>query len=96
MKIADFIKKNRNQIHEIASRHGAQNIRLFGSIARNEERKDSDVDLLVSMQPGSSLLDIIAIKQDLEELLGRKVDVVTEDSISPYMREEIFRDAVNL
>lgn len=96
MQIANFIKQKRNQIHEVARKHGAQNIRLFGSLARNEGRADSDVDLLVSMQPGSSLLDIIAIKQDLEELLGRKVDVVTEDSISPYMRDEIFRDAVNL
>ncbi len=59
-------------------------------------RQDNNIDLLVSMLPGSSLLDIIAIKQDVEDLLGRKVDVVTEDSISPYIREEVLRDAVNL
>lgn len=96
MKIAEFVKKNQKKIHEIASSHGAKNIRLFGSLARNEGTQNSDVDLLVSMQPGASLLDIIAIKQDLEELLKRKVDVVTEDSLSPYIREDVFKEAVNL
>jgi predicted nucleotidyltransferase len=96
MKIAPFIKAHREKIQEIATKHGAQNIRLFGSLARNEGRLDSDIDLLVCMQPGSSLLDIIAIKQDLEEILGRKVDVVTEDSVSPYIRDEILKEAINL
>jgi predicted nucleotidyltransferase len=96
MQIVDFIKENRKKIHEIASKHGAQNIRLFGSLARGDGRNDSDVDLLVTMQPGSSLLDIIAIKQDLEDVLDRKVDVVTEDSLSPYIREEVLDKAVNL
>lgn len=96
MEIDKLIKNNQKYILEIARKHGAQNVRLFGSLARGNGRQDSDVDLLVSMESGSSLLDIIAIKQDIEDLLGRKVDVVTEDSLSPYIREEILKEAVNL
>jgi predicted nucleotidyltransferase len=96
MKTAKFITANRSKIYEIASKHGAQDIRLFGSFARGEGKTDSDVDLLVSMRPGSSLLDIIAIKQDLEDFLKKKVDVVTEESLSPYIREEVFKEAINL
>ncbi len=96
MKINEFIKARRKEILDIAKKHGAKTIRLFGSLARGNGGKDSDVDLLVSMQPGSSLLDIIAIKQDIEDLLKRKVDVVTTDSLSPYIREEILKQAINL
>ena len=96
MLIADIIKKNRKAILEIAKRYGAIKVRLFGSLARGTFTEASDVDLLVNMQPGSSLLDIIAIKQDLEDLLGRKVDVVTENSLSPYIKDDILKEAVNL
>jgi predicted nucleotidyltransferase len=96
MNISEFIKLNRNNIIEIARSHGAINIRLFGSIARGTSTDKSDVDLLVTMEPGSSLFDIIAIKQDLEDFLGRKVDVVTENSISPYLKDEILKEAINL
>ncbi len=96
MLIAEFIKINRKAILDIAKRYGAINVRLFGSMARGTSTENSDVDLLVNMEPGSSLLDIISIKQDLEDLLGKKVDVVTENSISPYMKDEILKDAVNL
>jgi len=64
--------------------------------ARGEGRPDSDVDLLVSVGDRASLFDIIAIKQDLEDLLGCKVDVVTEDSISPYLRDRVLSEAVSL
>ena len=80
----------------IANRYGALEVKLVGSVARGTSTESSDVDLLVTMKPGSSLLDIIAIKQDLEDLLGRKVDVVTENSISPYIKDEILKEAVNL
>lgn len=96
MLISEFIKINRKAILDVARRYGAVNVRLFGSIARGTATEKSDVDLLVKMDPGSSLLDIIAIKQDLEDLLGKKVDIVTENSISPYMKDEILKDAVNL
>ncbi|MEP7352385.1 MAG: nucleotidyltransferase domain-containing protein [Acidobacteriota bacterium] len=83
-------------VREIAARHGALHLRLFGSIARGEDRPDSDLDLLVDLEPGRSLLDLIAIKQDLEDLLHRPVDVVTEASLSPYMREAVLKEALTL
>ena len=67
-----------------------------GSLARGEAGPDSDVDILVNLNPGRSLLDIVAIKQDLEDLLGRKVDVVTEAAISPYIREQVLKEAIDL
>lgn len=96
MSVSSLIKNRREEILDIARKHGAKNIRLFGSMARGEEGAESDLDILVEMEKGSSLLDIIAIKQDIEDLLGRKVDVVTESSISPYIRDTVLREAVNL
>jgi uncharacterized protein len=68
-------------------------------MARGEAGPDSDIDILVKLVPGRSLLDIAAIKQDLqdlEDLIGCEVDVVTEAAISPYIREEVLREAVSL
>ena len=96
MSLSNTIKSRREEILEIAEKYGARNVRVFGSVARGEEGPESDVDIIVEMEKGSSLLDIIAIKQDIEELLGRKVDVVTESSISPYIRTEVLKEAVNL
>lgn len=87
------LHEKRQDILRIAARHGAHNIRLFGSIARGEDRPDSDVDLLVEMDPGRSLIDLVALGQDLEELLNRKVDVLTESSVHPAVRPHIFADA---
>jgi hypothetical protein len=67
---------------------------VFGSFARGEDNPASDLDLLIDLEPGRSLLDIVAIKQDLEDLLGISVDVVTERSISPYIRDAVLREAV--
>lgn len=77
----------------VARAHGAQSVRIFGSRARGDARPDSDLDLLVTMEPGRSLLDLIAIKQDLEELLHFAVDVVTEHGLSPYLRDSVFAEA---
>jgi predicted nucleotidyltransferase len=96
LKISNIIKSRRKEILDIANTFGAKNIRVFGSMARGEENPESDIDIIVEMEEGSSLLDIIAIKQDIEELLGRKVDVVTEASLSPYIRDAVLREAVNL
>ena len=96
MELSRLIKENQKKILEIANGHGATEVRIFGSISRGEEREDSDIDLLVTMKPNSSLFDIIAIKQDLEDLLGREVDVVTEASLSPYFKEEVLKEAINL
>jgi hypothetical protein len=96
MAIDKVLDDKRNEILSVAERFGARKVRVFGSRARGEGRPDSDVDLLVSVGDRASLLDIIAIKQDLEDLLGCKVDVVTEDSISPYLRDQVLSEAVSL
>ena len=95
MKI-DELKQKRMEIIRIASGHGAKKVRVFGSLARGESGMHSDVDFLVEMEHGRTLLDIIAIKQDLEEFLQRKVDVITEAAISPYIRHEILNQAVSI
>ena len=90
------LKEKRDEILKVAASHGARDVRVFGSRARDENRPTSDLDLLVTLDEHASLLDIVAIKQDLEDLLGCKVDVVTEDAISPYIREEVVRQAIVL
>ncbi|MCL5257370.1 MAG: nucleotidyltransferase family protein [Chloroflexi bacterium] len=92
----ETILSKRKEILEIASSHGAKNVRIFGSFAKGNSRPDSDVDVLVDMEPGRSILDVVAIKQDLEDLLGRKVDVVTEPAISKYIRDDVLQEAVHL
>jgi predicted nucleotidyltransferase len=96
LSVSNTIKSRREDILDITTKYGAKNIRVFGSMARGEESPDSDLDIIVEMDEGSSLLDIIAIKQDIEDLLGLKVDIVTEASISPYIRETVLKEAVNL
>jgi hypothetical protein len=90
------IENNRDAILRLARKHGAHNVRLFGSTARGEDRPDSDLDVLVDLESGRSLIDHVALKQDLEELLGREVDVVTERSLHPRIREQVLREAVAL
>lgn len=96
MAIEKVLKDRREDILRIAVKHGARTVRVFGSVARHEAKPESDVDLLVELEPGRSLLDIIAIKQDVEDLLGCDVDVVTEAAINPYIREQVLKKAVRL
>lgn len=88
--------QKRALILKIAEKHGAYTVRIFGSTARGTTTSQSDLDILVDLAPGRSLLDLIAIKQDLEDALGCSVDVVTEASISPYIREQILDEAIPL
>jgi uncharacterized protein len=90
------IEQNRAEILRIAARHGARNVRVFGSVARGEDRPDSDVDLLVDMDDDRSLLDLVGLGQDLQELLQRKVDVLTDESIHPAFRTRIAAEAREL
>jgi len=96
MGVDELPKQNRNEILRLAARHGARNVRLFGSVARGKARPDSDVDILVTMEKGRSLLDLIGFWQDVEDLLGRKVDVISDGGVSPYLRERILGEAVPL
>ncbi len=96
MPLSELLREKRDEILRIAAQHGATNVRVFGSLARGEARPNSDVDILITLAPDRSLLDLIALKQDLEDLLGCKVDVVTEASVSPYIRPQVLQDAVAL
>ncbi len=96
MGLPEILKKKRQGILRIATRYGACNVRLFGSIVRSEAKPGSDVDILVKMEQGRTLLDLVGLWQDLEELLGCKVDVITEGGISPYLRDSIMAEAVPL
>ena len=86
----------RDQVLGLAKQHGARSIRVFGSVARGEASESSDLDLLVDWGPGRSLLDHVALVQDLEELLGTKVHVGTQESLHWYVRDRILREAVPL
>jgi predicted nucleotidyltransferase len=88
--------RKREEVNRIAAAHGARNIRVFGSVGRGEAGSSSDLDLLVDMTEGRSLFDLVALGDDLEEALGVAVDVVTEKSLSPYLRDRILAEAVSL
>jgi len=90
------LHNHRRAILKLAREHGARNVRIFGSAARGDATADSDLDVLVEMEEGRSLIDHVALKQDLEDLLGRDVDVVTEASLHPRIRERVLREAISL
>ena len=85
------VQQQRQTILDIAATHGATTVKIFGSVGRDE-----DLDLLVEFETAYSLLHMIALKQDLEDLLGCPVDVVTEAALSPYIREQILAEAIRL
>jgi predicted nucleotidyltransferase len=96
MKIDQLLQEKREEIRRIAAMHGAMNVRVFGSVARGEARKDSDLDLLVDTGPETSSWFPAGLVLDLEEILGRKVEVVTEKGLNPYLRERILQEAFPL
>ncbi len=96
MTVEQRLKEKRQEILRVAAKHGATNIRVFGSVARGQAGPASDVDLLVDMGRDHSLLDRLSLILDLEEVLGRKVDVATERILRPALRERVIREAVPL
>ena len=94
MDIRDQLKEKRGDILRIAAEHGAYNVRIFGSVARGEADSASDVDFIVDMEPGRSLLDLGGLLMDLQDLLGRPVDVVTEKGLRPRIRDRALKEAV--
>ena len=92
----DTVKAHRDEILAIATLHGATNVRVFGSVVRGEDGPDSDVDFLVDLESGRSLLDLAKLLVDLEHLLHLRVDVVTENGLRPHVKEPILREAVAL
>lgn len=91
---AAALRRHRALIKERALRRGFLDVRVFGSVARGEGRKGSDLDLLVRPGPATSLLDLIALEQDLEEALGVRVQVVSERGLHPLLRERVLSEAV--
>ena len=91
--VAMNLEQQRDTIIDIASRHGARNVRVFGSVARGDDRPASDLDLLVDMEPDRSLLDLVGLAQDLEALLHRNVDVVTHASLHDAIREQVLAES---
>lgn len=96
MTARQYVEQRRDEILQLAEVHGACNVRLFGSAARGEDTPDSDLDFLVQMRPGRSLLDLVALWQDMEDLLGRSVDVLSEGGVSPYLKDRILSEAIPL
>ncbi len=96
MQPEELLKEKREEILRLAAKYGARKVRVFGSGARGEADEESDIDLLVEFEPGRSLLDHAGLWLELQELLGCKVDVVSERGIKPRIREHILREAVAL
>jgi hypothetical protein len=89
----ELLQTKRQEILRVAAARGARNLRVFGSVVRGEADDNSDIDLLVDMDPGRTLLDMGGLLTDLQELLHRDVDVVTEAGLKPRIRERVLREA---
>jgi predicted nucleotidyltransferase len=95
MSIEQLITSNRQQILDLADKYGAYNVRIFGSVARGEAGPNSDVDLLVDLRPDVGL-GFIGLALDLQDLLGKRVDLITADTLHPAIRDTVLREAVAL
>ncbi|MBN2130919.1 MAG: nucleotidyltransferase family protein [Sedimentisphaerales bacterium] len=96
MAIRQLIEERRNDILDIAAKHGAHNIRVFGSVARGDDRPDSDVDFLVDAGPTTSSWFPAGLILDLERILNRHVEIVTERALNPHIRDRVLREAIPL
>ena len=96
MSVAEVLQTKREEVLRVAARHGARNVHIFGSAARGEAGPSSDVDFLVELEEGRSLLDLVGLWQDLERLLDRPVDVVEPEGLHWYIRDKVLREAVPL
>lgn len=94
MTIEELLRTKRHEILRVAAQYGAGNVRVFGSVARGEADDRSDIDMLVEMEPGRSLLDLGGLQFELERLLGRPVDVVTERGLKARIRDRVLREAM--
>jgi predicted nucleotidyltransferase len=94
MRLDQLLEEKREEILRIAAEHGALEVRVFGSVARGEDDRESDVDFLVELEPGRSLLDLGGLQMELESLLGRRVDVVTARGLKARIRERVLRESV--
>lgn len=93
MKPSLILARHRDEIVALAEKHKTANPRVFGSVARGEDTENSDLDLLVDPLPGASLFNLIRLENELTELLGTKVDLLTPNGLSKYLREDVLREA---
>ena len=96
MSIEQLLEGKREEIRRIAEKHGAKNVRILGSMSRGDARPDSDVDLLVDTGPETSSWFPAGLVLDLEEALGRRVEVVTEKGLDPLLKDRVLREAIPL
>ena len=94
MELGTLIQAKRDEILALAARHGARNVRVFGLVARGDSGPESDIDLLVDLEPGRTLLDLGGLLMDLRDLLQVPVDVGTEAMLKDRIRERVLREAV--
>jgi uncharacterized protein len=96
LKSKALLESRKQDIFETAARYGALNIRIFGSVARGDDDEKSDIDFLVELEPGRSLLDLGGLQTELQELLGRPVDVITINGLKERIREQVLYEVVSL
>jgi uncharacterized protein len=96
MRLRDRLSEMTQAIREAAAAHGAVDVRVFGSVARGDESETSDIDFLVTLEPGRTLFDLARLEIQLEHLLGRRVDVVTEAALRAPVRESALREAIHV
>jgi predicted nucleotidyltransferase len=96
MTLEALLRAKRDEILQICAKYGARNVRVFGSVARGEADEQSDIDLLVEFEPNRSLLDHAGLWVELQELLGVKVDVVSERGLKPRIRQRVLQEAIPL
>lgn len=96
MTFEELLKAKREEILKVCAKYGARNVRVFGSAARGEADEESDIDFLVEMEAGRSLFDLGGLQYELEQLLGRPVDVVTERGLKARIRERVLKETVPL
>ena len=94
LKTLQEIKSKRKEIYAIADKYGVSNIRVFGSVARGEDKKNSDVDFLIKTEKWVSLFEVVDFKREVEEILHKKTDIVSEGGVSKFLRERIFNEAI--
>jgi len=92
----ELLQNKREDIRRIATKHGAYNLRVFGSVARGEARPDSDIDLLIEKGRTTSSWFPAGLVLELEEILGRRIEIVTEKALNPYLRDRVLSEAIPL
>ena len=93
MLTLEQLRAKREALIALADRYKAENLRVFGSVARGEEDENSDVDILVHFRQGASLFDLMDLKEDTKELLGLEVDIISDRGLSPYLASRILDEA---